>query len=150
MKLKVNDLIYEATVDSNGVAIFIGIPKANYYLQTEENDFFKSASRSLCLSYEAEADNKISIYLPLDRQESSTTIIYFIKPKPNQADGSEEEKQKEEEKTHFYDNLELSAVLLEPYTRNKEDKLQDSDEESEVEFEEEFECTQDRHGMTLD
>ena len=134
MKLKVNDLIFESIVDVNGAAVFNDIPKACYTLTALDNDFFKSGTRTISLPHEREIQNQISIYLPLDRQDSFTSIIKVVNPKHN-----EEEKQNDE-KIRYYSNLELSAVLLELY--NKENN--DFDDDSEIEYEAEFDETLDK------
>ena len=78
-KWKVNDLIFEATVNHNGIAIFNEIPKTWYSILANENDFFKSASKRVCLPQEAEIEDKIEVYIPMERQDSFSTTVYMIK-----------------------------------------------------------------------
>ena len=76
---KINDLLFEATVNSNGVAVFSEIPKSCYYIISDGNDFFKNSSKYVWLPQEAEIDDKIEVYIPMERQDSYTTTVYMIK-----------------------------------------------------------------------
>ena len=157
-KSKVNDLFFEATVDSRGIAIFSNIPKTWYTILANENDFFKSASKSVVLPQEAELEDVIDVYVPMERQDSYSTTIYMIKTGSKEAekhatDTEEYEKDKdhqEQQKYHLFDNLELRAVLLQPYERKRHDdsKLEMSDDESDIDYEEEFDQTEDKNGMS--
>lgn len=77
LNCKVNDLIFEATVDKNGVAEFQEIPKTNFVIEVVENDFFKNSVKTVCLAQEAEIEDHIDVYLPLERQDVYTTSVYI-------------------------------------------------------------------------
>jgi len=158
-KMNIEDLVFEATVNEEGSAVFEDIPKAVYDIEASENDFFKSGYKVVCLPQEAEIENQINVYLPIDRQDAYTTTIYMSKTtgskQRNSVSGEgdkEEDKMEDEEENEankYFDNLELRAVLLKLYERKNADdseNSQDSDLESEVDFEEEFEQYEDKNG----
>jgi hypothetical protein len=160
LKIRVEDVVFEAVVNSEGIAIFEEVPKTAYVINASENDFFKAATKRVCLPQELEKDGRVEVYLPLERQDAYTTTIYMLKegaPKPNKepdTDGYEGEQFADEDnKDLYYDNLQLRAILLELYDKkNPDDESQhsnDSDLESEVEFEEEFELLDNKYKCKL-
>jgi hypothetical protein len=151
---KIEDLLFEATVDKDGFALFQDIPKTTCHIEASENEFFKNSSKFVSLPHELEKDSKVEIYLPVERQDVYTTTIYMNKPgggtrkKPviDSEDGNYTEEKDPKEKC--YDTLSIRAVLLELYEHMIEDNDSDNDSDlhSEVEYEEEFEQFEDKMG----
>jgi hypothetical protein len=155
---KVEDLVFEAVVNEEGNAIFEEIPKTSYLIEVSENDFFKASQKSVCLPQEAENENKIDIYLPVDRQDAYTTAIYMTKkevkkPTNKQHESEEEDKFEEDEDPakNYHENLEVRAILLELYEKKNDqsDISHDSDLDSEVDYEEELDQHEDKNGKFI-
>lgn len=156
LRPKVEDLIFEAIVNEKGCAVFEEIPKTSYIIEASENDFFKASKKFVCLPQEAENENKIDIYLPVDRQDAYTTTIYLTKkdiskPKSKHQESEEEDKFEEDDEDpakNYHQNLEVRAVLLELYEKkdDQSENSHDSDLDSEVDYEEEFEQHEDKNG----
>lgn len=148
---KIEDQIFEGEVNEEGVAIFENIPKTICYIDASENDFFKGSNKLVCLPTEAEKENIIEVYLPVERQDAYTTTVYMIKGEETEKEYTDEEN-KEENPNNYFENLSLRAVLLELFEKNNSkyeseyEKSEDSDLESEVEYEEEFEQFEDKNG----
>jgi hypothetical protein len=151
---KIEDLLFEATVDKDGLALFQDIPKTTCHIEASENDFFKNSSKFVNLPQELEKDSRVEIYLPVERQDAFTTTIYMSKPgggtRKNAVKDSEDDNYTEEKdpKEKCYDTLSIRAVLLELYEHMIEDNDSDNDSDlhSEVEYEEEFEQFEDKMG----
>lgn len=146
---KIKDLIFEGIVTEEGVAIFQNIPKTVCHIDTSENDFFKGASKYVTLPTEAEKEDIIELYLPVERQDAYTTTVYMLKGEESEKEYSDanEEEHKELTKNTYFENLTVRAVLLDIYNQNKsESNSEDSDLDSEVEYEEEFEQYEDKDG----
>lgn len=154
MRPKIEDLLFEATVNEHGFALFQDIPKTTCHIDASENDFFKNSRKFVNLPQELQKEDRIEIYLPVERQDAYTTTIYMSKPggdtRKNSVKDSEDGNYTEEKdpKERFYESLSIRAVLLELYEHmiNDNDSDKDSDLQSEVEYEEEFEQIEDKNG----
>jgi hypothetical protein len=157
MRPKIEDLLFEATVNEHGFVLFQDIPKTTCHIDASENDFFKSSRKFVNLPQEQQREDRVEIYLPVERQDAYTTTIYMSKPggdtRKNSVKDSEDGNYTEEKDTkdRFYDSLSLRAVLLELYEDmiKDNDSDKDSDLQSEVEYEEEFEQIEDKNGKIL-
>ena len=129
---KCKDLEFTLEVSDKGNAIINDIPKAVYDVEIVENAFFQRATREANLFKEASVDNTCTIYVPLDRQITSCTSLYFLKTHENAKDYDAEN-----EVDNYFSDLEVRALLLIKAEEKADDESEDEDYE-ETEYEEEF------------
>jgi len=126
--VKVEDIEFTAEVNQNHVVIFTDIPKAVYRIEAAETPFFKYSTREVNLYNEADNAGSCTVYLPLDRQETKCTSIYFPKTQENSKDFDPES-----EEPQYIEELEVKALLLQKHSNEDE-----AEGDEEIEYEEEF------------
>lgn len=130
---KVEDIEFKTQVSENLNVTFTDLPRAVYSIEVPETAFFQRARRVVDLFQEQMVDNTCTIYLPLDRQETSCTSLFF----PMTADNSEDFDPDMEEPQYFSD-LEVRALLLQKERQSNLEEDEYSDDGEETEYEEEF------------
>ena len=130
---KVEDIEFTVQASENLNVIFTDVPRAVYSIEVPETPFFQRARRVVDLLQEQVVDNTCTIYLPLERQDTSCTSLYF----PITADNSEDFDPDSEEPQYFND-LEVRALLLQKEKQSDPEEDEFSDDGEETEYEEEF------------
>lgn len=74
-----------------------------------------------------------------------------MEKEPEKHTDTDEKEDSDHTTYHFFDNLELRAILLEVHRQNSNDdpNAASSDDESEIEYEEEFDQIEDKNGKLV-
>lgn len=158
LKTKIKDLEFHAEVDGRGEVSFTDIPKSVYTVTVDQSDFFKSTEKEFNLCLEEAGYGKVEVYLPLEKQHAYTTTIYMTREEgvtdhEQDVDPAEQEESKDYDQINrnYHTDLELRAILLELYdTKPKNDDgiIDDDSSDEEIDYEEDFETFEDKHGIT--
>lgn len=127
--VKVNDIEFTGEVNENDQVIFENIPKAVYSITTLETPFFQKGSREVDIFSEKEENNCCQIYLPLDRQQTSCTTLFFPKTRENSKDFDPDSSDPQ-----YLEDLQVRAWMIENYDTSEKD----SNDGEETEYEEEL------------